>query len=82
MLDFHSSWWLNLGCVFWYFLGGEQTKIKDHMGVSINDGTPKWMVSRENPIKIDDLVVPPLWNPPHGGVSPTSKAGGMQSLAM
>ena len=28
------------------------------MGVSINGGSPKWMVSRENPIKIDDLGVP------------------------
>ncbi len=29
------------------------------MGVSKNDGTPKWMVKiMENPIKIDDLGVP------------------------
>ena len=30
-------------------------------GVSINGGSPKWMVYfRENPIKIDDLGVPPF----------------------
>jgi len=31
------------------------------MGVSKNRGTPKWMVKiMENPIKIDDLGVPPF----------------------
>ena len=25
------------------------------MGVSKNNGTPKWMVCKENPIKMDDL---------------------------
>ena len=32
-----------------------------HVGVSINGGTPKWMVYRikENPIQMDDLEVPP-----------------------
>ena len=28
------------------------------MGVSKNNGTPKWMVYKEKPIKMDDLVVP------------------------
>ena len=28
------------------------------MGVSENRGTPKWMVYKENPIKMDDLGVP------------------------
>ena len=33
--------------------------MNDHMGVSKNRGTPKWMVKiRENPIKVDDLGVP------------------------
>ena len=31
-----------------------------YMGVSINGGTPKWMIIRENPIKMDDLGVPPF----------------------
>ena len=32
------------------------------MGVSKNNGTPKWMVKiRENPIKIDDLAIKPLF---------------------
>jgi hypothetical protein len=32
-----------------------------YMGVSINGGSPKWMVYfSENPIKIDDLGVPPF----------------------
>ena len=32
---------------------------KTHMGVSINGGTPKWMVHfMENPMKMDDLGVP------------------------
>ena len=31
------------------------------MGVSKNSGTPKWMVKiMENPIKMDDLGVPPF----------------------
>ena len=30
------------------------------MGVSINGGTPKWMVYRENPTEMDDLGVPPF----------------------
>jgi len=25
------------------------------MGVSINGGSPKWMVYKENPLKVDDL---------------------------
>ena len=32
----------------------------DYMGVSINGGSPIWMVYRENPIKMDDLGVPPF----------------------
>ena len=31
-----------------------------YMGVSKNRGTPKWMVYKENPIKMDDLGVPPF----------------------
>ena len=31
-----------------------------HTGVSKNRGTPKWMVYKENPIKMDDLGVPPF----------------------
>ena len=31
------------------------------IGVSYNGGTPKWMVDfMENPVKIDDLGVPPI----------------------
>ena len=34
-------------------------KMNGEMGVSKNNGTPKWMVKkRENPIKMDDLGVP------------------------
>ena len=48
------------------------------MGVSINGGTQKWLVYKENPTKIDDLGVPLfqetpiLCNHPHGylGVYP------------
>jgi len=29
-------------------------------GVSRNGGSPKWMVFRENPVKIDNLGVPPF----------------------
>ena len=36
------------------------------MGVSINGGTPKWMVFvRENPIKMDDLGGTPISGNPH-----------------
>ena len=28
------------------------------MGVSINEGTQKWMFDRENPIEMDDFGVP------------------------
>ena len=44
-------------------------QIKDvYLGVSKNRGTPKWMVERDNPMKMDDLGVPlfletPIWNP-------------------
>ena len=34
------------------------------MGVSLNGGTPKWMVYKENPIKMDDLGVPPFKETP------------------
>ena len=39
-----------------------------YMGVSINRGTPKWMVMTENPIKVDALGVPlfletPIYQP-------------------
>ena len=36
-----------------------------HMGVSKNRGTPKWMVKiMENPIKMDDLGIPPFLDTP------------------
>jgi hypothetical protein len=37
------------------------------MDISINGGSPKWMVyiTRENPIKMDDLRVPLVWEPPY-----------------
>ena len=50
---------------FMHFFIGE-TSQNDHMGVSINGGTPKWMVKiMENPIKMGDLGVKPtiLGNP-------------------
>ena len=34
------------------------------MGVSINGGTPKWMVYKGNPIEMDDLGVPPFMETP------------------
>ena len=37
---------------------------KIDMGVSKNRGTPKWMVYMENPIKMDDLGVPPFSETP------------------
>ena len=37
---------------------------KEYMGVSKNRGTPKWMVYLENPIKVDDLGVPPFSETP------------------
>ena len=38
--------------------GGSHTKVR-HLGVSKNNGTPKWMVKiMENPIKMEDLGVP------------------------
>ena len=37
---------------------------RNHLGVSINGGTPKWLVYRENPIKMDDLGVPPFMKTP------------------
>ena len=44
---------------------------KDHMGVSKNNGTPKWMVKiKENPIKMDDLGVPPIFGNTHIYLSP------------
>ena len=39
--------------LIWY------TPQKSNMGVSKNNGTPKWMVKiMENPIRMDDLGVP------------------------
>ena len=35
-----------------------------HMDVSENRGTPKWMVYNENLIKMDDLGVPPFKETP------------------
>jgi len=34
------------------------------VGVSINGGTPKWMVYKGNPIEIDDLGVTPFMETP------------------
>ena len=34
-------------------------------GVSKNRGTPKWMVYRENPIRMDDLGVPQICGNTH-----------------
>ena len=46
---------IKLGSKIWIYETGE---LKITIGVSINGGTPKWMIYRENPIKIDDLGVP------------------------
>ena len=34
------------------------------MGVSKNWGTPKWMIYNGNPLKMDDLGVPPFSETP------------------
>ena len=40
-------------------------KTKEHLEISENGGTPKWMVFvRENPTKMDDLEVPPFMETP------------------
>ena len=51
------GWWKNL-CTLWYV---------NHMGVSKNNGTPKWMVYfMENPIKMDDFGgFPPIFGNTH-----------------
>ena len=38
--------------------------LEHYMGVSKNRGTPKWMVYNGNPIKMDDLGVPPFKETP------------------
>ena len=41
------------------FFNGKHGLTDSYMGVSKNNGTPKWMVYfMENPIKMDDLGVP------------------------
>ena len=48
-------------------------------GGSLNGGSPKWMVYRENPIKVDDFGSPYIWKPlymlPAGGRQPPPLAG-------
>ena len=41
-----------------------QSMAKQHGGFHSHGGTPKWMVYREIRIKIDDLGVPPIEDPP------------------
>ena len=43
-----------------FSLKGKKTSKYPDMVVSKNRGTPKWMVYMENPIKMDDLGVPPF----------------------
>ena len=50
----------------WERWGGSSFMSSIYMGVSKNRGTPKWMVYRENPIKMDDLGYPYFWKHPHG----------------
>ena len=41
------------------------TLMIDYMRVSINGGTPRWFVRvRENPMKMNDLGVPPFMETP------------------
>ena len=44
-----------------------------YLGVSKNSGTPKWMVYRENPIRIDDLGYHYFWKHPFGFLKIASK---------
>ena len=37
--------------------GGDSVVLAANMGVSINGGTPQWLVYPGNPIKMDDLGV-------------------------
>ena len=54
-----------------------------YMGVSKNRGTPKWMVYKEHPIKMDDLGVPLFLETPiyncffMAHLVPQQKAGGL-----
>ena len=43
----------------------EGTQACEHMAVSINSGTPKWMVIMEHPIKMDDLGYHYFWKHPY-----------------
>ena len=55
-------------------LGRSTAKISEvHMGGSINGSSPKWLVYRENPIKMDDLGVPLFWETPYLPMISTSK---------
>ena len=42
----------------------ETSHPQNYMGVSKNWGTPKWMVYKGNPIRIDDLGVTPFLETP------------------
>ena len=54
---------VDLGCAYLYIY--MYIYIYICMGVSKNRGTPKWMVKiMENPIKMDDLGVPPFKETP------------------
>ena len=44
-------------------------RVYDDMEVSINGDTPKWMVYKGNPIKMDDLGVPPFMETPTSSIS-------------
>ena len=47
----------------WLMVDAKRNSILD-MGVSINGGTPKWMVYKGNPTEMDDLGIPPFMETP------------------
>ena len=65
--EFLGTFWDAFRFLDGYWRVSQQGSQPDHMGVSINGGTSKWLVYKKIPAKVDDLGYLHFRKPPYDG---------------